>query len=183
MEGEMRNVIFFMLSAAILLSAIVACDTDSRGAKVSPQTELNPQDEANRGDTYNDPYASDSDSEYGEAVDTGKLDLQTVYFDYDKFNLDPQALDIMSVNADQLWNRPLTVVLIEGHCDERGTEEYNLALGEKRAREVRDYLLKYGISPERLSIISYGESMPAARGTGEKSWSQNRRAEFAVLSR
>jgi peptidoglycan-associated lipoprotein len=59
----------------------------------------------------------------------------------------------------------------------------NLALGEKRAREVREYLLKYGINPERVSIISYGESMPAATGAGENSWSKNRRAEFAVLSR
>jgi peptidoglycan-associated lipoprotein len=177
----MRNLIIFMMSTVIALMTFTACDTDSRSAKVAPQTELDRGEEVSQRDTYNDPYASDS--EYDETSAPGRFELQTVYFDYDKFDLNPEALGIMSVNADQLWNRPLTVVLVEGHCDERGTEEYNLALGEKRAREVREYLLKYGINPERLSIISYGESMPAAAGPGEKSWSKNRRAEFAILSR
>lgn len=177
----MRNLIIFMMSTAIALMVFTACDSDTRGAKVAPQTELDRGEEVSRRDTYNDPYASDS--EYGEDPASRKFDLQTVYFDYDKFELTSEALDIMSVNADQMWNRPLTVVLIEGHCDERGTEEYNLALGEKRAREVREYLLKYGINPERVSIISYGESMPAAAGSGENSWSKNRRAEFAILSK
>lgn len=177
----MRNFIIFSMSVAIAVMIFIACDTDTRGAKVAPQTQLNRGEETNPNDTYND--SSTLDSDYGEVPVSRKLDLQTVYFDYDKFILNPQALDIMSVNADQMWNHPLSVVLIEGHCDERGTEEYNLALGEKRAREVRDYLVKYGISPERLSIISYGESVPAAPGSGEKSWSKNRRAEFAILSR
>jgi len=158
-----------------------ACDSDTRGVKVAPQTELDRAGELDQGNTYDDPYGSDS--QYGEETAPGKFELQTIYFDYDRFDLTPEALDIMAVNADQLYNRPLTVVLIEGHCDERGTEEYNLALGEKRAREVREYLLKYGIDPERLSIISYGESMPAVQGSGEKSWSRNRRAEFAILSK
>lgn len=177
----MRYLIIFMMSTFIALIFFTACDTDSRGVKVAPQTELDRGDDAGGRNTYNDPYASDS--EYGEDPVPSKFELRTVYFDYDKFELTPEALEIMSVNADQLWNRPLTVVLIEGHCDERGTEEYNLALGEKRAREVRDYLLKYGINPERLSVISYGESMPAVAGSGEKSWSKNRRAQFAVLSK
>jgi len=179
----MRNLIIFFMSTAIVVMIFTACGSDSRSARVSPQTELDRGEEVNQRDIYNDPYNSESGYDEDEARASTKFELQTVYLNYDKFNLNPEALDIMSVNADQLWNRPLTVVLIEGHCDERGTEEYNLALGEKRAREVRDYLLKYGIKPERLSIISYGESMPAAPGAEEKSWSKNRRAQFAILSR
>lgn len=177
----MRYLIFFMMSAAMVLMIFTACDTDSRGVKVAPQTELDRGGESGQENTYDDPYGSDS--RYGEETTPAKFELQTIYFDYDKFDLNPEALDIMSVNADQLYNRPLTVVLIEGHCDERGTEEYNLALGEKRAREIREYLLKYGIDSERLSIISYGESMPAVPGSGENSWAKNRRAEFAILSK
>lgn len=178
--------IFIIFSAVLLTAGFFAgCDADRRGAKVSPQTELNPDDVG-----YNQSDGADYDSrtsDYADYNDSANLaddfNLVTVHFDYDKFELTPEAMDIMSGNAEKMLSHPRTVVLIEGHCDERGTEEYNLALGEKRAREVRNYLMKYGIDTSRLSIISYGESMPAAYGHNEKAWSQNRRANFAILSK
>ena len=176
-----------VLSAAILTAGLFAgCDVDRRGAKVAPQTEIDQSDDYGYSGGGNRDYgyeASDYAGYDDSAVPADNSDLNTVYFDYDKFQLNKPALDIMSANAERMWSHPRLVVLIEGHCDERGTEEYNLALGEKRAREVKDYLTKYGIDPGRLSIISYGESMPADLGHSEKSWSKNRRASFAVLSK
>jgi peptidoglycan-associated lipoprotein len=145
--------------------------------------ELDSKDETGFKDNYNYDNEAVQESRYEVAGRPEEFEMLTVYFDYDKFELTSEALDIMSANADHLWKYPLKVILIEGHCDERGTEEYNLALGEKRARSVREYLIKYGISPERMSIISYGESIPADYGHGEKSWARNRRAEFAILSK
>ena len=90
------------------------------------------------------------------------------------------AKKILEENAKWLKAHPEVKVIIEGHCDERGSEEYNLALGEKRAKSARDYLISLGISPERLSIISYGESMPLDPRHCEEAWAKNRRAHFAI---
>jgi len=178
----MRSIIALVLSTGITVTILAGCDPDNRGIKAAAGTELDSKGEIGyRNNYYNDQVAEES--RYETAGRPDEFSLVTVYLDYDKFELTPEALDIMSVNADQLWNHPFKVILIEGHCDERGTEEYNLALGEKRAREVREYFIKYGIDPERLSIISYGESMPEDFEHSEKSWTKNRRAEFAVLSK
>jgi peptidoglycan-associated lipoprotein len=108
-----------------------------------------------------------------------ELVLQTIYFDYDKYNLKSEAKNGLSSNAKTLADNPDVTVLIEGHCDERGTVEYNLALGEKRARAARDYLVDLGIKPERIRTISYGEERPVDPGHSETAWSKNRRADFA----
>ena len=104
--------------------------------------------------------------------------LQTVYFDYDSYALRPDALKTLSENVDKIKKVPNVLVQIEGHCDERGTQEYNLALGEKRALAVREHLIKLGISGDRMVTISYGEERPAVEGHDEAAWSKNRRSEF-----
>ena len=81
-----------------------------------------------------------------------------------------------------LSEHPDAVIRIEGHCDERGSDEYNMALGEKRAATARDYLINYGFNADNLSIISYGESRPVDPGHNEEAWAKNRRAEFIVIS-
>jgi peptidoglycan-associated lipoprotein len=106
------------------------------------------------------------------------LVLQTVNFDYDKYDLTSVAMDILSINARGLREHPETQVLIEGHCDERGTVEYNLALGDKRAKAVKDYLVGLGIDGSRLSTITYGKERPLDTGRNEAAWAKNRRAEF-----
>lgn len=108
----------------------------------------------------------------------GESGLQTVYFDYNSFALRDDTRRLLQANANQLKNTPGVMIQIEGHCDERGTQEYNLALGEKRALAVREYLVSLGVAPSRIITISYGEEMPAVQGSNEAAWSKNRRAEF-----
>lgn len=108
--------------------------------------------------------------------------LRTVYFDYDRSELREDARMTLQQNAqvlnEVLPQAPGLIVQIAGHCDERGTAEYNLALGERRALSVRDYLVSLGVPANRLITISYGEEMPAVEGSNEAAWAQNRRAEF-----
>jgi peptidoglycan-associated lipoprotein len=111
------------------------------------------------------------------------LEFEKVYFEFDKYSLQPAQRDNLSQNARVLKAYPDVKLLIEGHCDERGTIEYNLALGEKRASTVKEYLVNYGISPDRLSTISYGEQRPANPGKSEKAYALNRRAEFTVTQK
>jgi peptidoglycan-associated lipoprotein len=108
----------------------------------------------------------------------GPSGLQKVYFDYDSFSLRPDAISTLNDNAGKIKQAPNVLIQIEGHCDERGTQEYNLALGEKRALAVRDYLMTLGISGGRLVTISYGEERPAVEGSDESAWKFNRRSEF-----
>ncbi len=100
----------------------------------------------------------------------------TVYFGYDSSALSDDAQATLSRQAGFLKGNPALTVTIEGHCDERGTREYNLALGERRAAATRDYLLAQGINPARIRVISYGKERPVASGSNETSWSKNRRA-------
>ena len=104
--------------------------------------------------------------------------LQTVYFHFDSQDLDSSARSALRQNADVLNQYPDARVVVEGHCDERGTIEYNLALGERRAATVRDYLASLGVERSRLRIITYGEERPDVAGHGESAWSRNRRAAF-----
>lgn len=110
------------------------------------------------------------------------LQVATIYFDYDKADIRSDARDILSSNGRSLTEHPTATIRIEGNCDERGTEQYNLALGERRANAARDYLVNYGINASRITTISYGEERPAAQGHDESAWSKNRRADFAIIS-
>ena len=107
--------------------------------------------------------------------------LQDVFFSYDSFELSEEARQTLQANADWLQNNAEVKVEIEGHCDERGTAEYNLALGAKRARAAQDYLITLGVPAERLSVISYGEELPQCTDSNESCWQRNRRSHFSVL--
>ncbi|SNB46886.1 peptidoglycan-associated lipoprotein Pal [Geobacter sp. DSM 9736] len=106
--------------------------------------------------------------------------LEAVYFSFDSFTLTKEARDILYRNAGWLEKNPQVNVQLEGHTDERGSGEYNLALGEKRALSAQKYLRTLGIAEDRLSVISYGEEKPAASGHDETAWSRNRRVEFVI---
>jgi peptidoglycan-associated lipoprotein len=108
--------------------------------------------------------------------------LQTVYFDFDKYNLRDDAKAGLDANFKLLQEFPTAKIRIEGNCDERGTIEYNLALGEKRARAAMDYLVNLGITADRITIISYGKERPAVEGHNEAAWAKNRRDDFRVVS-
>jgi peptidoglycan-associated lipoprotein len=104
-----------------------------------------------------------------------------IHFDFDSYELDPGARKLLKEKAKILQNHSGVNMVIEGHCDERGTEEYNLALGERRARAAYEFLILMGVSPDRLRIISYGEEKPLVEGHNEAAWAKNRRAEFRIV--
>lgn len=114
-----------------------------------------------------------------QAMDT--ITNERIYFDFDKFELKAEYKDILKKKAELLKKYPTFKVLIEGHCDERGTEEYNLALGEKRAKVAMEFLVIQGVDVSRLKIVSYGEERPTCTEKTESCWSKNRRDEFKVF--
>ncbi len=114
------------------------------------------------------------------AASATQFSPETVYFAFDDYTLNGDAQGKLDALANHLKSAQTAVVQVEGHCDERGSTEYNLALGQRRAQSVKDYLAKLGIEASRLSIISYGEEKPASDGHDESAWSQNRRAEFMI---
>jgi len=103
-----------------------------------------------------------------------------VFFGYDRFDLQPEARATIERQAEWLKSYPSVDITVEGHCDERGTREYNLALGEKRAQSVRNYMIALGVDSERITTVSYGKERPAVLGSNETAWAQNRRSVAVV---
>jgi peptidoglycan-associated lipoprotein len=107
--------------------------------------------------------------------------LETVYFDFDKSDLRQDSRNVLAKNAEVLLkSKKADKITIEGHTDERGSAEYNLALGERRAKAALQYLVTLGVQPDRFSIVSYGKEKPAVQGNDEAAWAKNRRAEFLI---
>lgn len=107
--------------------------------------------------------------------------LKDIFFEFDRYDLKPGARSTLRENAGWLKNNPSVRIEIEGHCDERGTNEYNLALGAKRAQSAKDYLVTLGIPAERLSTISYGEEIPVCKEHNEDCWRRNRHDRFVII--
>lgn len=105
---------------------------------------------------------------------------QHIYFEFDKSRLLPEAKEILKRKAKWLAANPNASVIIEGHCDERGTNEYNMALGDRRAQSAKGYLVDLGVAPQRLTTISYGEERPIDPGHNERAWAENRRDQFVI---
>ncbi len=117
---------------------------------------------------------------FGEPMPEDALVLKPIYFDFDKSEIREDNLPILEGIAAWMMEKPEARLKIEGHCDERGTKEYNLALGERRALSVRSHLTGLAVNPERIFTISYGEEDPVCLEASEECWAQNRRAEFLV---
>lgn len=107
---------------------------------------------------------------------------ERVHFDFDKSDIRPDGEEVLQRKVTVLREYPGVTLRVEGHCDERGSNEYNLALGQRRAEAVRRYLVSYGLDAGRFAMISYGEERPAVRASNEDAWAQNRRAEFTVTN-
>ncbi len=177
MRGARKVAISGMLLAALLLTLVAGC---GRKPKVVTETtapapvqvipETAPPAPAAPAPTPTVDYANLDPSGYG---------IADVFFPYDAFTLSEEAMAKLENNARIMKEHAAVNYLVEGHCDERGTVEYNLALGEKRARVVQDYLVSLGVSAARLRLVSYGEERPFADGSDESAWAQNRRAHFA----
>lgn len=108
-------------------------------------------------------------------------ELQRIHFDFDQFTLSAEARDLLAANAAYMQANGAVRVRIEGYCDERGSDEYNIALGDRRAKAAKDYLVSLGVDPSRLETISYGEEMPLDPSSNEAAWAKNRRDEFKAI--
>ncbi len=117
-----------------------------------------------------------------EKVELRESSFETIYFDFDKSDIRADQRDLMNKNARLLNDNKNVRVRLEGNCDERGTNEYNMALGDRRANSVRQFLTDYGISESRITTISYGEERPVDAGHNEDAWAKNRRCEFKITS-
>jgi len=106
-----------------------------------------------------------------------------IYFAFDKYDIKPEYQLVLKEKADIMKQYPNIRVRIEGNCDTRGTQEYNLALGERRARAAYEYMIMLGVNPSQLEMISFGKERPAVSGIGPESWSKNRRDDFRVIAR
>jgi peptidoglycan-associated lipoprotein len=109
--------------------------------------------------------------------------LKDVFFDFDKDDIRPDQRDALSADADWLKKNPTVKITIEGHCDERGTRQYNMALGERRAHNAREYLVSLGVDSSRIQTISYGKDRPFDPGHDEDAWAKNRRAHFVITGK
>jgi peptidoglycan-associated lipoprotein len=116
----------------------------------------------------------------GEGMAKEKDALADIYFDFDKYNLKPESRVVLKGNAEWLAKNKDYKLVIEGHCDERGTTEYNLALGERRAAEAMKYMVELGVVAKRMKTMSYGNEMPLDPGHNEEAWAKNRRDHFVV---
>lgn len=181
-----------LIWSSLALFTLLGC-----GGKVAQQTQSNPSPQW----TVENPNAHAGGS-LGSSVEAKRLTsapssldalqsgqstatppsspVKDVYFGFDRYDLTEEGRATLKANADWLKRNPASRVQIEGHCDERGTAEYNLALGAKRAQTAKDYLVSLGITPDRLTTISYGEEIPVCREQTEECWVQNRRARFVI---
>jgi peptidoglycan-associated lipoprotein len=179
-KGHVRLIILVILMAAVAIS--LGCG----GKKVRPLEDEEAVLEAARRKAMDEEEARRREAEEREAIkpirpDEGAMvQLDPIHFDYDKYNLTGTAISILSENAAALMDNPDLQITIEGHCDDRGTDEYNLALGEKRALAARDFLVNFGIAKSRISVISYGEERPVDPRENEEAWAKNRRAAFVI---
>jgi len=128
------------------------------------------------------PTAPSADENVGDSDSGRAMGLQTVHFPYDSFILDDQAKSTISSNASILKDKADLKIQIEGHCDQRGGIQYNIALGEKRANATRKYLEDMGVAGDRMTVISFGKEKPIDTGTSEEAYAKNRRANFVITS-
>lgn len=118
----------------------------------------------------------------GSEVPERTAELETIYFDFDRHVIRDDARSVLKANGQAIKNNAdWRTITLEGHCDERGSEEYNLALGERRANSVKQYLVDSGVSGARIDTVSFGESKPAVQGHDESAWKWNRRVEFSAI--
>lgn len=157
-----------------------------------PQAEQAPQTAVQQPMTESTPSQSVAQEPAKEAAKPGvtpgaapgaelAAELQKIYFNFDSADLSEESRSSLSKNAEYLSKNSGVKVRIEGNCDERGSDDYNMALGERRAKAAKDYLVNLGIASDRLSTISYGEEKPADAGHDEAAWARNRRAEFVIV--
>lgn len=172
-----------MFKRLSLISLVAASMVLTVACKSSKKVEDNPT--AAEGDASKmDANVQSKDMKYDQAgSDSGQINgLNSIHFDYDSATLSTEARRQLAENADWIKTNASTTVQIEGHCDSRGSVEYNLALGERRAKSVKNYMTSLGVASNRMTIISYGEEKPLDSADSEEAYAKNRRANFVPLA-
>lgn len=146
-----------------------------------PAEDVSPAPRPDVEDRTPDPLDADIKTADVSARDRGLIG--DVYFDFDKYDLKPEARERLAKNAEFLKEHTGFIVTIEGHADERGTNDYNIALGDRRSNAAKEYLVSLGITANRIRTVSYGEEQPVCTESSESCWSRNRRAEFHLSGR
>jgi peptidoglycan-associated lipoprotein len=164
----------------LILSLFLGLSSCSKKDVVSDEAAMAPSDEA--GGVASPGAGVES---MGSAGDAGYAmsEMEVVYYGYDSFNLSDEARNALKKNVTWMKENATARIQIEGHCDERGTVEYNMALGDRRANAAKAYLVRLGVASSRIEIISYGKERPADMGHNESAWAKNRRAIFVLLSK
>ncbi len=167
------------LIVLFIFGGLVGCASTKSSSLADDQAKMGQSDMSQQEKAQ----GADDKPMQGEAVMSHEAmaGMGMIHFDFDQFTLSDEARRILGDNAKYLAANNTVQVAIEGHCDERGSDEYNLALGESRALAARNYLVSLGISASRLSVISYGEEKPLVKASDEAAWAQNRRAEFKAV--
>jgi peptidoglycan-associated lipoprotein len=182
----MKKLLIFVLVIAVALSFTAACKKKPKEVPPPPpQVKEQPKVEPVAPPVVKEPVLSEEEIFLQKSLEqiNREKPLATIYFDYDKALIRDDAKPVLETNAGWLTKFKTIKILIEGHCDERGTEEYNLALGEKRAKATMDYLGNMGVAAVRMKVISYGKSQPVDPGHDEIAWQKNRRAQFLVIEK
>ncbi len=172
-----------LFTGALLVFFLAACTTtpkDTADSSGSGSTTSSSDVSSSESESSSDVGSESASIEPGSQEDLIVNVGDRVFFNYDSFELDSDAQELLQDQVAWLKQYSNVSVIIEGHCDERGTREYNLALGEKRAQSVKNYLISLGISSDRVSTISYGKERPAVVGSNDGAWAQNRRSVTLV---
>lgn len=179
-----------LLSAGCAKQDVVKKDEGFTPAPVVSQTDPPKADQAASSVTASTARevtpstASSASQQDRQAIANKKLQsaLNKIYFNFDSAGLSESARSTLAKNAETLAKKPIANIRIEGNCDERGSAEYNLALGERRAKAAQQYLVTMGVNSNRLTTVSYGKEKPSAGGNDETAWASNRRAEFIIAT-
>ena len=183
----MKKFLVLFLTVILVLSFAASCKKKAKEVPPPPppQAQEQPKVEKVEEPVLKEPVLTEEEIFMRKTLEeiNQEKPLAMIHFDYDKYNIRPDAVPVLEANASWLKKHPTVKILIEGHCDERGTEEYNLSLGEKRAKSTMEYLMSLGISADRIRIISYGKSQPLDPGHDETAWAKNRRAQFLIIEK
>jgi peptidoglycan-associated lipoprotein len=182
----MKKLLVFTLAVMLIFSLSIACKKKPKEVPPPPPpVKEQPKVEKVEQPPVKEPVLSEQDIFMQKTLEeiNREKPLANIYFDYDKSAIRDDAKPVLEANAAWMKKFPSVKILIEGHCDERGTEEYNLALGERRAKAAEDYLVTLGIASDRMKIISYGKSQPVDPGHNEAAWQLNRRDQFLIIEK
>ncbi|MFB0565055.1 MAG: peptidoglycan-associated lipoprotein Pal [Candidatus Aminicenantaceae bacterium] len=181
----MKKITIFSLCCILVFLFLISCRAKVEEAPPPPQVEEQPKVEEVKEPPVKKPELTEEEIFMSKSLEelNREQHLRMIHFDFDRYFIREDAKPVLDANSALLKKYPTLKILIEGHCDERGTEEYNLALGERRAKSTLDYLVALGISEGRMKIISYGKSQPLDPGHNEVAWQTNRRSQLLIIEK